>query len=268
MMRRIAVAILLWCACVAACAATPSRVEEKTIEDPVYHRARKLWVYTPMDYDVKQAKAYAWVLCFDGQTYAEEFQFRTLLDRLIEQKRIRPVVAVMVDNGNAFERRKDLANSADFVKFLGGTLVPWVRANYRVSADPHEAMVTGYSAGGLGAAFVGWSMPDVFGNVYSQSAAFWRGAEASDGEPYEWLTSQVSAAAKRPVRFYLEVGAEETSHAVGTGPVFIEANRRMRDALQARGYEVRYEEVPGAHHEEGHWKSKLEEGLVWGLGGS
>ena len=191
-----------------------------------------------------------------------------ILDRLTDEGKVRPTVAVLLDNGGGMERRQDLANRADFVKFIGETLVPWVRQNYRVSEDPKHALVTGYSAGGLGAAFVGWSLPKIFGKVFSQSGAFWRGAEASDGEPYEWLTSQVKATPKKDVRFYLEVGALETVHAVGTGPVFIEANRRMRDALQARGYEVRYEEVPGAHHEEGHWKSKLEEGLVWGLGKS
>jgi enterochelin esterase-like enzyme len=62
--------------------------------------------------------------------------------------------------------------------------------------------------------------------------------------------------------FYLEVGAGETQLALGSGPVFVEANRRLRDALLARGYPVEYVEVPGAKHEPGHWKAQLPAALA------
>src|SRR5512140_1753105 len=104
---------------------------------------------------------------------------------------------------------------------------------------------------------------DLIGNVLSQSGAFWRGNEASDDSPYEWLTEKYKSSPKLPLTFYLEVGALETRHAVGTGPVFIEANRRLRDVLQSKGYKLHYEEVPGANHEPGHWTHKLPDGLLW-----
>src|SRR5947209_12234121 len=137
MVRRIDVAIVLWCACVAACAATPSRVEERTIEDPVYHRARKLWVYTPVDYDSQRAAGYEFLLCFDGESYLSDLgSLQQILDRLTGEGKVRPTVAVLLDNGGGMERRQDLANRADFVIFVGETLVPWVRQNYRVTDDP------------------------------------------------------------------------------------------------------------------------------------
>lgn len=57
----------------------------------------------------------------------------------------------------------------------------------------------------------------------------------------EWLTRQIAAAPKLPLRFYQEVGLMEgyTSQ--------IASNRRMRDTLREKGYEAGYTEYNGGH---------------------
>jgi len=119
----------------------------------------------------------------------------------------------------------------------------------------------GSSAGGLAAAYVAFRRPDLFGKVLSQSGAFWRGNEGASS-PYEWLTDQFAQKPKRPLTFYLEVGSKETLRAVGVGPVFVEANRRMRDALIAKGYIVLYKEVPGGMHSPESWRLHLADGIA------
>jgi enterochelin esterase family protein len=124
-------------------------------------------------------------------------------------------------------------------------------------------ILTGSSAGGLASAFVAFRRPDLFGNVWSQSGAFWRGAEASNSAPYEWLTAQVAAKPKVDVVFVLDVGELE-DHATlgGSGPNFRDANRRMRDALRAKGYAVTYTEVSGGMHAPQYWMTRLADGIV------
>jgi len=147
--------------------------------------------------------------------------------------------------------------------FLAKQLIPWVRAGWHVTTDPAQVIVTGSSAGGLGAAYVAFMHPELFGNVWSQSGAFWRGAEASNGAPYEWLTAQVKAAPHKPVRFVLDVGALEDHPTLGgSGPNFLEANRRFRDALRATAYDVVYTEVPGGNHAPQWWQQRLPDGIV------
>ena len=96
-----------------------------------------------------------------------------------------------------------------------------MRSRWQVTTDPHRVIVTGSSAGGLGAAYVALEKPELFGNVLSQSGAFWRGAEASNDAPYEWLTTQVTARPRADIRFYMDVGEYE-DHATlgGSGPIF------------------------------------------------
>lgn len=241
------------------------KVQAFLVPSKLYGHPRQVWVYTPAGYDAQRQVPYEVVVCFDGADYSDgqDIPLPTILDNLTAAGKMPPVVALLVDNGSGRLRTAELGNSALFARSLGEEIVPWLRANWHVTSDPTRVIVTGSSAGGLGAAYVAYKRPDLFGNVLSQSGAFWRGNEASNDPPYEWLTQQFKSSPKLPLRFYLEVGALETAHALGAGPVFIEANRRLRDVLQAKGYPLFYKEVPGAHHEPGHWKSELPDGLTW-----
>ena len=241
------------------------KVKASDVESRTYGHPRRVWVYTPVGYDAAGKKPYPLVVCFDGAYYGAmgDVPLPTILDNLAAAGKLPPMVALLIDNGRAAARISDLGNSARFAQWLGDELMPWLQQNFNVTRDPARVIVTGSSAGGLGAAYVAFQRPDLFGNVLSQSGAFWRGNEGSNDPPYEWLAAQFKDSPRLPLRFYLEVGALETAHAVGSGPVFLEANRRLRDVLQAKGYPLFYKEVAGAQHEPGHWRNELAEGLLW-----
>lgn len=239
------------------------RLQPVTIFDSAYGRQRRIWIYTPNGYDSSRSREYPLVVAFDGDEYRDTMPLPFILDTLLSTGNAPAFVAVLIDDDESAVRIADLGNAAKMVTFLGRQLMPYVRARWRVTADPHRVIVTGSSAGGLGAAFVALERPDLFGNVLSQSGAFWRGAEASNEAPYEWLTSEVRRLPKRDVRFFLDVGELE-DHATlgGSGPNFRDANRRFRDALKAKGYRVEYAEVPGGQHAPQYWMTRLPVGLV------
>jgi enterochelin esterase-like enzyme len=238
------------------------KVEAFTIEDKANKRSRRLWVYTPPRYDSNSVAPYNLLICFDGLSYREDIPAPTILDNLLAAEKISPTVAVLIDNEES--RLEDLANHKSFADFMGDELIPWVRRNYRVTTLAAHTTLCGYSAGGLAAAYVAWRRPELFGNVLSQSGAFWRGNEGGTDEP-EWLTHQFQNSPRLPLRFYIEVGALENRKTAG-GPVFIEAVRRLRQVLEAKGYEVRYLEVANAVHDPSHWRAQLADGLVYFFG--
>lgn len=243
-------------------------VEAKTLFDSSYHRPRRIWIYTPSGYDARRADPYPLILAFDGVDYQDTMPLARTLDSLAAARRAPAFVAVLVDDSSAAVRIADLGNAAKMVQFLGQQLMPYVQRGWHVTRDPHRVIVTGSSAGGLGAAYVAFARPDLFGNVWSQSGAFWRGAEASNGAPYEWLTAQARAAPKKDVRFFLDVSALEDHPTLGgSGPNFLHANRRFHDALVAKGYDVTYTEVPNGQHAPQFWRPRLAAGIV-GLSGS
>lgn len=243
--------------------AVAGRVEERTLFDSSYRRPRRVWVYTPPGYDARRADPYPLIIAFDGNDYRDTMPLPAVLDSLLAAKRAPAFVAALVDDSSSAVRIEDLGNAARMPQFLGRQLIPFIRQGWHVTRDPHRVIVTGSSAGGLGAAYVAFMRPDLFGNVWSQSGAFWRGAESSNAAPYEWLTSQVRASPKKDIRFVLDVGEGEDHPTLGgSGPNFRDASRRFRDALKAKGYDVTYTEVPGGNHAPRWWRERLGEGIV------
>jgi len=243
--------------------AAAKRLQALTLFDSVYQRPRRIWIYTPQGYDPRAATAYPLIVAFDGLDYRDTMPLPLILDTLAATRKAPLFVGVLVDDSASSVRIADLGNAAKMVEFLGRQLIPYVRTHWHVTTDPHRTIVTGSSAGGLAAAFVAFKRPKLFGNVLSQSGAFWRGAEASNEPPYEWLTDQVAAGAKRDVSFFIDVGELE-DHATlgGSGPNFRDANRRFRAALTAKGYSVTYAEVPAGQHAPQYWMTRLPVGIV------
>jgi enterochelin esterase family protein len=238
-------------------------LELHVLNDSSYHRPRRVWVYTPPGYDAHRAEPYPVIVAFDGDEYRDTMPLPHVLDSLLATHRAPAFVAVLVDDSLGPTRIADLGNAPRMSAFLAKQLVPFVRRGWHVTTDPHRVIVTGSSAGGLGAAYVAFTRPDLFGNVWSQSGAFWRGADASNDAPYEWLTHQVATSAKKDVRFQLDVGELEDHPTLGgAGPNFRDANRRFRDALVAKAYSVVYTEVPGGNHAERWWRERLAAGIV------
>jgi enterochelin esterase-like enzyme len=239
------------------------RLEAHVVYDSSYHRQRRIWVYTPAGYDPQRAAPYPLLVAFDGDEYRDTMPLPAVLDSLHATGEVPAFVAVLVDDSTGSVRLADLANAPRMVTFLARRLLPWVRQGWHVTRDPHRTIITGSSAGGLAAAFVAFERPDLFGNVWSQSGAFWRGADASNGPPWEWLTGQVMASPARDVRFMLDVGEQEDHPTLGgSGPNFLEATRRFRDALMARQYRVTYSEVPSGNHAPQWWRFRLAAGIA------
>lgn len=225
-----------------------------------YGRDRRVWVYTPPGYDARRKQPYPLFIGFDGNEAVDPRMMNMpgMLDSLLEVKSAPAFVGVFIDDSLGAARSSELGNSAKFGKFMAAEIIPYVRKNWNVTRDPHRTIVTGSSAGGIGSANLAFFYSEIFGNVISQSGAFWRANEGSNGGPFEWLTSQVAASAKKDIRFVMDVGSQETGKVMGgTGPVFIEANRRLRDVLQQKGYSVTYTEIPGGTHSVDSWRVAL-----------
>jgi enterochelin esterase-like enzyme len=218
------------------------RVTVISIPSAYLKKDKKLWVYTPVGFRIptdsrKESDRYPLLVVFDGDRNVEWIP--KILDVLIAKGRIPPVVAVMTDESVPADRRVELPCNPQFADFLAKELIPWARRNYDATTQPELTIVAGSSFGGLASVFAGLKYPEVFGSVISQSGSFfWKPDGAQQGE---WLTHQLQEAPKLPVRFYVEVGLME-SDSMEVGP-----NRRMRDALSAKGELVGYSEFDGGH---------------------
>jgi enterochelin esterase family protein len=183
-----------------------------------------------------------------------------ILDNLIAQNRIAPMVAIVLANVTTTSRSDELPCNPRFADFLASEVVPWVRQNYNVTTDPSRIIVAGSSLGGLAATYAGFRHPEAFGNVLSQSGSFWWNPKGDDKG--EWLTRQFEISPKLPVRFYLDVGLMEGAKSRPNDSSMLTVNRRMRDVLRAKGYQLFYQEFNGGH-EYVNWRGTLADGLLF-----
>ena len=237
-------------------------IHARSLHSEILDNDRPVRVYTPPGYE-ESGGPYRLLLVLDGTIYLSMIPTHRILDNLLSEERIAPLVAVFID---ALDREVEFACHEPFADFVACELVPWVREQFAVSSDPRDSIVAGASAGGLAAAFVGLRHSEVFGNVLAQSGGFSFGpgmnffmpSRFQTFEP-EWLTSQFAAEETLPLRFYLDVGLLEDGHPTPSN--FLPATRRLRKVLDQKGYEVHYQEFNG-DHDFVNWRGTFADGLV------
>ena len=226
---------------------------------------RRVWVYSPAKYTAGLGKPYSLLVLFDGWAYARLIPTFTILDNLIADRVIPPLVTVLVDSLDAETRLKELVFHRPFNNFLVTEFLPWVLTQFAITTDPAQRIVGGSSAGGLAAAYVALEHPDVFGSVLSQSGAF---TLLPEGETESsWLARQFLEREKLPLKFHLDVGTlEANSYRDLKGrPSALAENRRLREALRSKEYPVHYTEFSGGHDYIS-WQGTLADGLIALLG--
>lgn len=257
-MNRLAIAILTALLFATAVRAAEPGVESFAIDDTTYGLKRPVWLYkSPGTTD--PAKNHYNLFVFLQSEYTNELAVPATLHKLVASGDIPPTIAVILDTST--ERPADIANRAKFDRFMTANLLPWLRAKIGSLPEPKNVVIAGFSVGGLTAAYVAARHPDVFGNVLAQSGAFWRGNEGAD-DPPEWLTNELRNKPRLPLRFYIEVGSEETRRAPND-VIFVEANRHLRDVLAAKGYVFQYSEVPRNIHDPERLRPTLPAGIVY-----
>jgi enterochelin esterase family protein len=204
---------------------------------------------------------------FDGNACCQDeysLPVSIILDNLIAQKKIASLVTVFVFHST--ERNNELACSEMFADFVARELIPQVRKDYRVTAEPEHTIISGFSLGGLMSAFSAYRHPEVFGNVLSLSGSYpwcpgmFEGKMTFESEP-GWLTRQFVASQRLPLNFYLAAGRFENFYPFS----LLAENRRLRDVLLAKGYDVQYSEFSGGH-DPVCWRGPFVDGLICLIG--
>ena len=236
------------------------QLEMHRLRSHILDNERRVWVYTPPGYATSN-EPYDLLLLFDGLAYIDLVPTPIILDNLINEDRIPPLVAILPDSLDQETRNRELPCHQPFVEFLTQELMPWVHEHYHVTSNPSRSIVAGSSYGGLAAAFVGLRASEHFGNVLSQSGSFWWNRDSEDDIPQEWLIQQFITSPCLPLRFYLEVGLKEKWGRVDMVP----CNRHFRDILTLKGYETTYTEFNGGH-DYICWRGSFADGLLALLG--
>ncbi len=142
----------------------------RTYWSEVYGRFMRCLVYLPAEYNHKPEATYPVLFLNNGgseneTTWVNGSKVHHILDNLIASGEAVPMVVVMT-NTMAFrpedEKGEKLFGWRDMI--LKDT-IPFIESEYRVKTDKWNRAIAGDSFGGAAAGFIGWSHPEVFGNL-------------------------------------------------------------------------------------------------------
>jgi enterochelin esterase family protein len=201
---------------------------------------RRLFIYTPPGYDGGSARYPVLYLLHgadgDETAWTAFGRANLILDNLIAEKRLRPLVVVMpfgyahppVAGVDADRQR------ADFTKDLIDDAIPFVQASYRVHADRDHRALVGLSMGGGQALSIGLSRLDLFSRV----AAFSGAVSRTPAETYRAFASNVKKANDDLELLWIGCGSEDGLFA---------PNKEFSEFLKSKGINHTFHASDGGH---------------------
>lgn len=202
---------------------------------------RKIYIYKPYNYS--EDVTYKLLVLTDGNAYLNILSANTVIDNLIAESVIEPIIVVLIDENN--KRNEELMCNEAFASCLALEIMPWIKANFSVSMKGKDVSIGGFSLGGLFAAYMGLYYPKIFKNVISQSGSFYCSPNSS--EEVNWIIKKYEEAEKLPNKFFINVGVLECMEFPPYSSM-IDVSRKMRDVLTSKkGCIVRYEEFKSGH---------------------
>lgn len=223
-------------------------ISDHTIDSTYLGRTRTYFVYEPAGQLIGAKLPSLYVQ--DGTDYMNIVDMPAILDRLIAEREIPPVLVVFVppiDRPNEYDRDDTYTN------FIAEELLPAVRNRYDTDPDPAKAGTFGSAEGGLAALHLATTRPDLFGLVATQSGTF----GMNDGA----IIAELSLAEALPLKLHLSVGRYET--AVGGNSAennLLDLNRRLAAFLREKEYDFTYAEH-AAGHSWGFWQAGIGDAL-------
>lgn len=238
------------------------KVAKYSFASETLENTRDIWIYTPSNYIPSGKKKYPLLIVFDGEAYMEVVSTRRILDNMIADKVIPPLIAVFVGSIDIETRCKELPCYDPFIETIVKEMIPWIKDEYTISLKPTDIIAAGSSYGGLAAIYAAIKYPEIIGNVLSMSGAFWWHPE--DSPKTSWIITKMEKSPPLPIKLYLDAGTLEDDARQGS-PSILTTNRQMSEVLQKKGYTFRYVEFGGAH-EYISWQGNLSSGLIFLIG--
>lgn len=202
---------------------------------------RTMKIYLPPNYP-EAGKKYPVILFHDGPEYLSLGATANILDYLIANGSIKPVIALFVPpvdrNAEYAGTKKDL-----FISFIADELMPAIDGGYATTSDPQQRATVGASNGGNIALYLGVKHPELFGCIAAQSS-----------NVIPSISDALLTGPLLPLNFYLDIGTYDIG-------VLIPMVHNLDSILTLRQYPHQMLDIHQGHSW-GNWKEHLKIPLI------
>jgi enterochelin esterase family protein len=202
--------------------------------------SRHVKVFTPPSYEQEQ-KDYPVVLFHDGPDFLNLGDAKNVLDYMISNDLIEPVIGIFVPAVNRSEEYHGNLKD-EYTEFIVTEVMGWVDNKYRTLTDPQFRATAGVSDGGNISLWIGMNHPETFGNIAAYSSN---------------VISQISSTFENSpaldLDIYLDIGKYDISE-------LIPMVHNFREILENKGYHYLFYEWHEGHSW-GNWRAHIDNAL-------
>jgi enterochelin esterase family protein len=217
---------------------------------------RHIAVYVPKQYVAGMPAPF--IVGADGV----DRQLFTVLDNLIAENRVPPMVAISIGNGSGDAQGSERGLEYDtmsgrYAEFIESEVLPLVAANAHVilTKDPEGRATMGGSSGGSCALIMAWYHPEWYHRVLTYSGTYinqqWPYNAQSPHGAWEFHEHLIPNSPVKPIRIWMEVGDRDlfNPNVLRDGMHdWVLANENMARALAGRGYHYQFVFARNAGH--------------------
>jgi iron(III)-enterobactin esterase len=222
---------------------------------------RTITVYIPQQYVAGTPAPL--LVTHDGPAHGKpDLNLPHVLDNLIAQHRVPPLIVVMIANGGGDAQGSERGLEYDtmsgrFAEFIQAEVLPAVEKNYGVkfTDDPDGRATMGASSGGSAALIMAWYHPEWYHRVITYSGTYvnqqWPFNPETPGGAWDFHDKLIPQSPLKPIRLWMEVGDRDNfnPNIMRDGMHdWVEANHRMAAVLKAKGYHYQYVFAVNAGH--------------------
>lgn len=223
------------------------------IPAPLLHylpASRPVKVYRPPGYEAMMQLP---AVYFHDGFEAIHFAFvPTIIDNLIADNKIMPIIAVFIPPVNRWEEHFERRDR--FVKYVSDDLVPMIDRAYKTEPAPLKRAMAGISSGAQLSLYAVLSRPDVFQNVGGQSTTITQALTDLTKKQYEMNRIPPQ------LKIYLDCGRFDIPEYNNAS--FLELNRQYSDLLSSLRIPHYFKEVNDGH-EWANWRERMPEMLIY-----
>ena len=229
-----------------------------TLQSP-WHNP-KVQVYLPPNYD--PLESYPTMYTGDGSYYITLMSTINILDNMIADQRIEPIIAVFIDHKDAdpsdpnyvFSRINWYNCNPEYLTYLD-SLVPFIDESYATIPSPYARLHLGLSISALASSYVILERPEMFKLLASQSGSYSKGEDT-----YEIMTKYSRVSVSLDLKTWFSVGTYENNNNFGTS--MVNDTKNMVTICSSKGWATEAIYNPECHSF-GAWRHILDDMLEY-----
>ncbi len=224
-------------------------IDTMYVESKLLNRRIPVFVYTP--FGVSKENRLPTIYVTDGGEYMTFGKMTNVLDNLLSQQRIKPVLAVFVDprtdlnDQRTNHRRDDYIANDSFLDFIEHELAQKIERAYPATRSAKDRLIMGASLGGLISTYMVMLRSHFVKNCAAQSPAYNQANKA--------IMKLFDQVIKLDVNVYMDTGTINDTQ---------EEARTVSGLLREKGAKVSYAEYPEGHNWS-NWRARLDDILEY-----